>query len=292
MANESRPLAGFAILFGTPLTRTEFDRRMEAVPASDYLRNLVARSSGDPWSYYRKDAEAGSQLLERARDGGARVFPGATLEHLREATEVCHTIVILAHWRGASFRVRDILVSPEELVAFIEASPDPVLREFRGLPPNPVRIEDALNAAMTGGGLLKYLPSGLCDSSPMAEALTLALLRDLLDESLGGKIAPGNRLELFDGLHAVDAVEDAIDRGFRGLLDLSMCHSIALAVFVDRRRNGRITSLHWPVAIAPGPQYLSIRDTLEELAREGGSYMDNRMRRFEQLQRSEADHDI
>jgi hypothetical protein len=211
------------------------------------------------------------------------VYPGATLKHLREATAGCRTVIVLAHWRGASFRARDLLVSPARLVTFIHASSDPVLREFRGLPPDPVRIEEALNAAISGNALLQYLPPGAGDSSRLAETLRFALMRDLLDESLGGKIAPGNRLELFDGLHQVDAVEEAIDSGFDGLLDLSMCHSNALAVFIDRRRKGRITSFHWPVAIAPGPQYLLILDTLEELAREGGSYLDHRMRRFEQL---------
>jgi hypothetical protein len=114
---------------------------------------------------------------------------------------------------------------------------------------HPIRpgFEEALNAAISGNALLKYLPPGAGDSSRLAETLRFALMRDLLNESLGEKIAPGNRLELFDGLHAVDAVEDAIDSGFDGLLDLSMCHSNVLAVFIDRRRQGRITSFHWCV---------------------------------------------
>jgi hypothetical protein len=285
-----RPLASIAILFGTPLTQVEFDKRRVAGPPSDYIQNLEGRD-GDPWNYYRQDADAGSQLLEGAKCDGARVYPAATLEHLREATAICGTVIILAHWRGASFRARDLLVAPEQLVAFIETSPDPIVQEFRGLWPDPVEIEKFFNAAIMGKTLLKYLPLGFCNST-MTDTLRFAVLRDLLDEALGENIAPGNRLELFDGLHAVDAVEDAIDSRFDGLLDLSMCHSNALAVFIDRRRQGRVKSFHWPVPIAPGPQYLMILDTLQELARDGESYMDLRMRRFEQLRSKGDDHVI
>jgi hypothetical protein len=279
------PLASYAILFGTPLTRAEFDARMAAIPPSDYLGNLQARSA-DPWNYNQKNADAGSQLLEGAKCQGARVYPGATLDHLREATAICSTVILLAHWRGASFRARDLLVAPARFVEFIETSSDPVLRELRGLPPDPVEIEARLNAAISGNTLLKFLPTGIGDPSTLAATLRLALLRDLLDEVLEEKIAPGNRLELFDGLHSVDIVEDAIDSRFHGLLDLSMCHSNVLAVFIDRRRQGRITSFHWPVPIAPGPQYVMILNTLQELARYGGSYLDLRMKRFEQLKRN------
>jgi hypothetical protein len=90
---------------------------------------------------------------------------------------------------------------------------------------------------------------------------------------------------LFSGLCTPDEVDRAIFAEFDGELDLALCHSEALATFLDLRRGDRLRHLHWPTLLHPVPQLLKVTATLERLATEGGSYIEKRLL----LEEAEAD---
>jgi hypothetical protein len=60
--------------------------------------------------------------------------------------------------------------------------------------------------------------------------------RAVIDSLFQGLLHPGNRLELFDGLHPQEAVEAAITPDFAGTLDLTTCTSMPLADHISAAR--------------------------------------------------------
>jgi hypothetical protein len=77
--------------------------------------------------------------------------------------------------------------------------------------------------------------------------------RDLLDGWLHGLIEPGNRLELFDGLHARSEISHAISPEFTGVLDLTICTSTYLGDYLGRAAAQRFRTV----------QFIELQDFLE-----------------------------
>ncbi len=70
--------------------------------------------------------------------------------------------------------------------------------------------------------------------------------RSELDELFAGLVLPGNRLELFDGLHSKESIEKAIAPQFNGILDLTTCTSTVLADYISSRRRQRFRTVQMP----------------------------------------------
>jgi hypothetical protein len=68
------------------------------------------------------------------------------------------------------------------------------------------------------------------------DLLRRARNRDRVDGHFAGLIAPGNRIELSDGLHTAQAIIDRIPRRFAGLVDLTVCNSVLLGELIKRQR--------------------------------------------------------
>jgi hypothetical protein len=182
-------------------------------------------------------------------------------------------VILFAHWRGAKVAASDLLAEPEILSAKLREHP-----LFRSSHLSDAdSIVDAMNSAIEQTRLLQDLPLTVAGAASRSRSISQTLCRDLLDEYVIGLLMPGNRLELFNGLCTPDEVEQAVHAEFHGELDLALCHSEALATFLDLRRGDRIRHVHWPSLLHPVPQLLKVATTLERLAVEGGSYIEKRL---------------
>jgi hypothetical protein len=109
-----------------------------------------------------------------------------------------------------------------------------------------------------------------------SEVTRKARRRDELDELFHGLLRPGNRLELFDGLHAKEVVDDALDQRFDGMLDLTTCNSTVLADFLARRRRQRLRTVQFPAEQEPWWAAQCIDLALRLFVRESLDYQEAR----------------
>jgi hypothetical protein len=267
-----RSLGECAVLFAIPTDRSQFDAQAQV---SDYVRKLArGRDLDTAWrSDYENVAVAAKFLITTAHRVGARVYERATPVHLADATRSCRAVILFAHWRGAKIDASDLLAEPEILSQKLRQHPyfrDTYASDTHG-------IVDILNGAIEKMQLLDELPSAVVEAVKRSRSIGQTLCRDLIDEYLRGLLAPGNRLEFFSGLCTLDEVDRAVSAEFHGELDLALCHSEALATFLDLRHGDQMRHLYWPCLIHPVPQLLKVTTTLELLAAEGGSYIEKRL---------------
>lgn len=267
-----------AILFATPVTREEFDAAV-LNGRSDFIAELLGDDDPETvWSeHFLPVATAAQHLIETAECVGASVRRSARLSDLAEATASYDCVILLAHWRGAFFSLRDLMGNAEGIRERIDQKQHATLSYFRPAPPTAAGLVDAFNNAIKQRSLLAFAPPRVADIGRTSPAIGEALCRDLMDAATSGLAEPGNRLELSDGFHTMGAINAAVSDKFRGELDLGTCHSEALATFLDLRRGNQFRHIHWPVSIHPEPQYMLIRATLRRLARAGGSYILTRL---------------
>jgi hypothetical protein len=269
---QDRSLSECAILFGIPTDSSQFEERAQV---SDYMRKLLrGRDLNAAWhADYENVALAAQRLIATAYRVGARVFERATPVHLADATRNCRVVILFAHWRGAKIEASDFLTEPEVLSQKLRRHPSFSTLYSIDTP----GIVDALNSAIEGMQMLEGLPPAVQATAKRSRSIGQTLCRDLLDEYLGDLLVPGNCLELFSGLCTLDEVDRAVSAEFDGELDLALCHSEALAVFLDLRRGDRLRHLYWPRLLHPLPQLLKVTAVLELLAAEGGSYIEKRL---------------
>jgi len=269
-------LRSCAILFAIPTDRSEFNRA--AAARSDYMAGLlVERDAGTAWAAdYENVALAAQRLMETAGDLKVNVCRAAGLQEFASATGSFETVVLFAHWRGAIFRREDFRAPLSEVLDRMSTLPP--LRRASTECSDWAEVVDHLNAAVDGFELLKCLPPSIITAATNSHAIRQTLCRDIIDEVFSGLAAPGNRIELFDGLHSMAEMESALSPGFSGTLDLALCNSEAFAVFLDLRRRNQIRHLHWPVQVLPLPQILKVEWTLGVMAIEGGGYVETRLR--------------
>src|ERR1700723_1217172 len=261
-----------AILIAIPPDRSQFE-----VPGrlSDYVRKpLRGRDANIAWrDDYESVACAAQCLIATARRLGVRVYERATLVDLAEASRDCSVVILFAHWRGAKIDASDLSARPEVVSAKLRQHPcfrDSCFEDTNSL-------VDAMNGTIEDMRLLSELPPSIALTARRSRSIGQTLCRDLLDEYLDGLLTPGNRLEMFDELCSPDQVDRALSADFHGELDLSLCHSEALAVFLDLRRGDRFRHLHWPVLLHPVPQLIKVAAALELFDSEGGSYITKRL---------------
>jgi hypothetical protein len=198
------------------------------------------------------------ELVSKANSLGTQVRPG-TLNQLTSATERSSVVIVIAHWRDSQVDFDDLTVGlPRDawrdrslkygsplagwLASRLEIKPSPLLTGWFSpflSKKQPDSVDKVLREALQvelpeedqGSHLTRVRESSVTRA---------ARRRTELDLIFDGMIRPGNRLELLDGLHAKEDVEEAVASDFVGVLDFASCSSTILADYLGRKRKNKI----------------------------------------------------
>jgi hypothetical protein len=247
------------LLFGLPLTIEDFLARFNAEDAedtkgaqsacrSDFLTRYDNRKlpcegwnkNRLRWWSARYEPNVAQPLVNLARHAmslGCSVHKRATLANLGAAARGDSVVILVSHWKGPEFSNDDFLwSSTQELVSRLEKVDHPLAAAIlRSMKPQNKWITLARRDPLDGREALRRCLDATIEDQKTAgdvhyelDVTRQACRRDLLDEWLNGLIRPGNRLELFDGLHDHKDVASAISPDFVGVLDLTICTSTYL----------------------------------------------------------------
>lgn len=292
------------LLTAFPVTLDEF---IERAPHSHYLRGYFspaweekarAAKLEEYWhgDYSSRVGEPLLSLASTAREFGAQVVFGATLDDLRDATQTYRVVVILGHWKGADVLAEDLprTLTLEHLEAQVRDRDAPVAQwlkarlagdRTRGLlrkigerlngrePLSPAELlQEALDADIRG----ELVADAGVDFVVESSAVRRARRRDTLDRLFDGLLASGNRLEWRNGFESKEAINAAIAPSFSGVLDLTACHSVFLADYLARGRTPPMNVVQFPRAQDPTWACFWLETALRIHA-EGLNYLDARI---------------
>lgn len=244
-----------ALLVALPLTKEEFLRDVEnyqapdaRVAKGDYAVQLMAHQLetdlGEVWDCHgAKVAALAERLFDDAKNLDVpRIVERANLESLSEvAADGARLILVVAHWRDYEIHATDTRPGFE---ANLEAY---------------VRGNSCADAHDLGAWLTaqRQRHRGHFASRELENALTEHFLKPtapelrqkrrlLLEQAANTTLFPGYRLELRDGMHSAAECAQAIPDDWFGLIDLTVCHSYALAHALKASRNDRfcVTNEH------------------------------------------------
>ena len=240
-----------------PLTEMAFAADLRAGSAMDYARGLIGirspdaawRDSGGPL------AELAEVVMAEAHAAGVTVVREAGLDDLRGLAAAFRVLIVVAHWRDHRF-IRDDLRLPAAEIAgqLIAAAEDARMRDgINSMTKEvPAVLSEAALAAIVEGcermpeDRLAALLNELLAPTPEEEGLLTAdafwqaaMRRKALDTWWPEAFEPGNRLELRDGLHAPETIEEALPIDWSGIIDFANCHSMLLAETVKKGRPER-----------------------------------------------------
>jgi len=225
----------------------------DTITRSDYLapfddpdlkgEERVARRSAQ-WktNYAENVAEPLGGLVEKAQALGCDVRTAATLLDLSAAAREAKVVILYTHWKGGDFSNDDFLPGLEaKLQDKLAGIDDPLAVWLRAaLKPQSAWMGLRRRPAMSAReALRRCLNSRIEAGTPCFSELastTASRRREKVDLWLADCVKPGNRLELFDGLHDKEAIAAAM-KGFAGILDLSACKSTFLGDYLGRSSN-------------------------------------------------------
>lgn len=297
------------ILIAVPLNFTEFSLR---VCISDWLAkfhqpHLTPAEQQDAlrisWEeeYHPQVASPFQDLIQQARRLGVEVLTRATIADIGKASAADkEVIIIFSHWKGPEILAADLRENLdrkalEHLVGCQEGAlarriqvelgkldaPSKQALSMRMLhwfcsriSRSPRSIQDILSAA-TSETLAEKAEA--IDEIVESRSISQARCRDSLDLLLNGFITPGNRLELFDGMFSKEAVDRAISKDFKGVLDLTMCASTYLSDYISARRRQDIRTVQFPTVQKFAWAARCVGVTLEIAVREELSYQKARL---------------
>jgi len=247
-----------------------FDDFVECAATSDYLlkfkpaendpdRRLRLKAAWDE-TYNPMVGSPITELIDQARRLGVTVFPRATLDDVRTASARCGVLIVLTHWKGSEILYEDISpacttdmildrarLHPGSLAAWMiekTANHKGGGWFFRGRRKPPSIIKLLREAVELGWGTEPR--DRIVDAQEALSVTLRARRRAEIDKMFAGLICPGNRIELFDGLHTKEMFERAISQTFHGLLDLTTCTSTILADHVSRTRAASLRLIQFP----------------------------------------------
>lgn len=237
--------ADCALAVALPLRLKEFARDAGS-PDMDFVRTVVTgsgRSVAAAWHelYEPKVVALYGRIAERAQAVGVTVCAGVTAASLHELLEQFHVVSLLAHSRLAPVRPDDVVV-PAAIRDAIDAGAGLVTAHLRdGLANQRWAGDEATLRAQIAAALDAALePSRVWSASTArteaAHRPTRFLHRVMLEDAFEGALRRAPLLELRDGLRTMDELMAAIPVRFDGVLDLSVCNSIALGESIKRRR--------------------------------------------------------
>jgi hypothetical protein len=241
-----------AVLFGLPTNRMEFDAVAAGRAVPDYGRGLMRGQSAESvWAErYVRVVDTIRDLCETVAAVDGRTYPEATLSDVTSASAWCDTLILVAHWRGWLVAHSDFREPAAAVEHRLRAAGLGDLLARRNMSMS--EIVAGLNDVIARGTLQRRLVPE-ADAYAPGVLLAATLGRDALDELFGEAIDPGNRVELYDGLHQPGALEGAIVPGFRGTIDLATCASQPLATIIKIRRGTRVQVVHTVDAVDPLP---------------------------------------
>ena len=137
-----------------------------------------------------------------------------------------------------------------------------------------MNLEDELNELLSNDLLVADTSTTIVLEGAITRA---ASRRDEIDELFQGLLRPGNRLELWDGLHDKWEVESAIAPEFDGVLDLSACNSSVLANFLNARRGYRFRTVQFPDVVDFLWAATCVKGTLQLVAAGAFGYQEARL---------------
>jgi hypothetical protein len=230
-----------ALLVAVPLTRDAFLADVALATADDpgtargdYAFNMAYQGhKGDAEAAWQADglavAKLASDLIEDARDSGFRYVSedtdGAAFRQCMGSG--ASTILIVAHRRGAE--VFDWDIRPGLHDQLLEVLSEPA-------PPFALRLSQSLagldlaDAKVVRRGLNAFIAS---EQEPDDDT------RDVLDALLRGGLVPGSCVELRDGYYKDAELADRMPPDWKGVIELSVCHSVRLAVALKQARKDR-----------------------------------------------------
>lgn len=235
-----------ALAVALPLTFREFEEDAGSTER-DFVRSFIegsGRSLRDAWDevYEPKVVHVFERVASRAREVGATVVAGATAASLHELLERFPVVCLVAHSVLSSVEPADVL-RPDAILRIIDAGDSIVARHLQTIlgeqrPPTGEEVE-----------LRRYLATFLESSLAETRAWFASVVRKahpgtrglhvnrvMLEECFGDALRRSGLLELRDGMQTLDDLLAAIPADFAGVLDLSVCNSVALGEPIKRRR--------------------------------------------------------
>jgi hypothetical protein len=269
------------LLIGVPL---DYEAFRAAVRGSDWLSKFDEpfldgvereRALRLRWEsqYEPLVADPIEHVLRLARANGLRVETRATLDSLRHIGGE-RLVVLFGHWKAWEVSPSDLHAADrppralaaamlerasgsdtatarrlcEELRDFIAhadgSPPRSLKRLFRPSPRKTLR--EILSDAIVEPSADDPAPGNGVDEVLEHESVRLARRREEIDRLFQGLLRPGNLLELFDGLHAKEAVGEALPADFDGILDLTTCTSTILSEYLIRERDYELRTIQFP----------------------------------------------
>ena len=262
------------ILLGVPLDFEEFTVRVDE---SDWLgkfrdeSNPAARQQRleSTWhaEYLPLVARPLLELVKASAAFGVPVQRRATLASLHKATSERSVVVLFAHWKGPEIS-NDDFIEPIDGNSFLQRASGEtttlgkwLANRLQGLIADKTNWRAKLFSLFRSSGYQSLRgalgealeadfdedePGDVVDEIVEHPVTRAARRRDALDSLLRGLIRPGNRLELFDGLHSKETVETTIAKDFEGVIDLTTCTSTYLADYVAAKREFRLRTIQFP----------------------------------------------
>ena len=257
------------LLSALPRSLGDVSRDIAAGPNRHYVRT---HSKGKtPEQAWRKPfsniARNVAEVFNAARLMGAGTEECASIEHLQTAAENSQVIILFAHWKGHAIEYQDFLVDPARIAQDILGSTLPVAQSLKSKIGERKLIEFAENSdevdqaslERSSYRLARVLTAAIEDRSLFGElefdahdSLIAAFNRESFDSEFNQLIAPGNRLELTDKLHSIEAIIEAFPTEWGGTLDLAICTSTVISDLLKEPNPSRLiiqnTDLVQPVS--------------------------------------------
>jgi hypothetical protein len=272
------PLAGVALLFALPLTREAYDLSVLGRALPDYGAQLRNASDGPAafWEgSYRHSARWGAALADEAQALGAHVYRRATLSELSEATSLCRTIILFAHMSGPYFNLGQLPRTVADRHRLMRRLEEHQVVAAPAEAEDPEAMIEALNNLIRHRRLLPWLPDMIRADAEISPTRGEALCRDLLDEWLDGLVTPGNRVELYDGMHTPGSLASAFAPDFAGEVDFAICNSAVVAAVIEMRTGKDVRIGARGVLTVPRPEFFATAQALR-LAAGGTPYLQAR----------------
>jgi len=221
------------IAIALPTSQEEFYNAQKGGAYQDFVKGIKGKKPEDIWKEkYIGIAKKLNEVMMLAEQSEMTVLPRFKLADLRGLNS--YTVVtIFAHWRDHKIKSHDIINVPL-LIDKILNSNDSVgylLKEI-------INTENTTHSSETLSKLLtKAVESGVFlgfnekrdESIPVFNRIELSYRsREILDQWCPDCIVPGNKLELYDGLHSINLIEENISKKFRGIIDFAVCDSALL----------------------------------------------------------------
>jgi hypothetical protein len=279
------------LLIGVPVN---FEEYFEQVKKSDWLAKYKPdKSNKDPVSFVRESWNDEYQpyvaaplcvLIDRAQELGVRVKMKATLCDLTTATDEGNVVILFAHLKGCGITSDDLagILKSSALIELLKKDAGNLAMWLASQLRGPRSLEEILNEALEVNLNERDLDRTV-DKILESRLSKCTRRRDEIDHLL--KIRPGNRLELFDGLHDRKCIGQAISQRFTGLLDLTTCTSSVLADYLLKERHNSFRMVQFEHAQKFIWHAYCVKIAINLHIEHGMSYLDSRRSASDILQK-------